>query len=162
MKRILQILFAACLCSIISFAPQVRATSLLLDFGPTAATGADALRDPGHATGVVPSGEVAWNRIVGDTNTLYYGDGTAATGVTLDLGRSSAVGPVGDDNINFSDNGFSVNALGTAINTGVYVGTSPVKDGIFGGAGGTNNIALGLRVNGLPAGTYRIVVHGRN
>src|SRR5688572_19410877 len=139
-----------------------RATSLLLDFGPTAVLPADATKSPGHASGIVPITEITWNRIVGDSNTLYYGDGTLATGVTIDLGRSTAVGPVGDDTINFSDNGFTVSALGTAVNTGVYAGTSPVRDGIFGGANGTNNLAVGLRIDGLPPGTYRVVVHGRN
>lgn len=141
---------------------SAHATSLLLDFGPTTTAAADALRNPGHAAGAVPGTEIAWNRISGDTNTLYYGDGALAAGVTLELGRSAAVGPVGDDVINFDDNGFSVNALGTALNTGIYAGTSPVRDGIFAGAGGTNNLALGLRVDGLPAGTYRVFVHGRN
>ena len=159
-KRILGSLTLVAVCMVAS--QPAGATSLLLDFGPTLATGTDRLLDPGHYTGIVPASELAWNRISGDTNTLYYGDGVLATGVTLNLGRSTAVGPVGDDTINFNDNGFTVNALGTAINTGVYAGTSPVKDGIFGGAGGTNNLALGLRVDGLPAGTYRIVMHGRN
>ena len=141
---------------------SANAAALLLNFGPTLSTGTDRLLDPAHYTGIVPASELTWNRITADTNTLYYGDGTLATGVTLNLGRSTAVGPVGNDIINFNDDGYTVNALGTAINTGVYAGTSPVKDGIFGGAGGTNNLALGLRVDGLPAGTYRIVVHGRN
>ena len=162
MKRFFpsRIIIVVALLSLASIKSQ--ASSILLDFGPTAVVPADALRDPGHASGVVPGTEITWNRITGDTNTLYYSDGTAATGITLDLGRSTAVGPVGDDTINFSDNGFTVSALGTTVNTGVYAGTSPVRDGIFGGANGTNNLALGLRVDGLPAGTYRIVVHGRN
>src|SRR5262245_56729792 len=149
-NRLLLTLLAAGILS----SQTARAASLLLDFGPTAATGTDRLLDPAHYTGIVPASEVTWNRITADTNTLYYGDGTLATGLSLNLGRSSAVGPVGNDIINFNDDGYTVNALGTAINTGVYAGTSPVKDGIFGGAGGTNNLALGLRVDGLPAGTY--------
>jgi hypothetical protein len=134
------------------------ATSLLLDFGPTAVQPADALLSPGHTIGAVPGTEITWNQITGDTAALVYGDGTSATGVTLELGRSQA----GVDTIDFADNGFTVNPLGTAVNTGVYVGSSPVKDGIFGGSGGVNNLALGVRVNGLPAGTYTIIVHGRN
>lgn len=139
-----------------------RAASLLLDFGPTAVLPADALRSPAHANGIVPSSEITWNRIGSDTNTLYYGDGTLATGVTLELGRSTAVGPVSDDIINFDDNAFNATLAGTTVNTGVYAGTSPVRDGIFGGAGGFTNWGLGLRIDGLPAGTYRVIVHGRN
>ena len=133
------------------------ATSLLLDFGPTAVTTAYATNSPAHAIQAVPATEVIWNQIVGDTNTLYYSDGSAATGVTLDLGRSAD----GVDTIDFNDNGFSVSALGGSISTGVYAGTSPVKDGIFGGST-TANTAVGLRVDGLPAGTYTLYFHGRN
>ncbi len=71
---------------------SARATSLLLDFGPTTVTATDAVRSPGHALNVVPSGEITWNKIQADTNALYYGDGTLATGVTLDLGRSQVAG----------------------------------------------------------------------
>ena len=134
-----------------------RGTSLLLDFGPTAVTTAYATNSPAHAIQAVPATEITWNQIVSDTNTLYYSDGSAATGVTLDLGRSAD----GVDTIDFNDNGFSVSALGWSISTGVYAGTSPVKDGIFGGST-TANQALGLRVDGLPAGTYTLYFHGRN
>ena len=158
-RLLVSVALAAACCATI---PATQATSLLLDFGPTLAAGTDRALSPGHYTGIVPASELTWNRITGDSNTLYYGDGTAATGVSLNLGRSTAVGPVGDDTINFNDNGFTVSALGGSINTGVYAGTSPVKDGIFGGSFGTNNLAVGLRVDGLPAGTYRVVVHGRN
>lgn len=162
MKRNAKLFLTLTIGSMLAICSTARAASLLLDFGPTLATGADALRSPGHATGVVPGTEIAWNRIVGDTNTLYYGDGTAAPGVTLNLGRSTAVGPVSDDTINFDDNAFTVNALGTTVNTGIYAGTSPVRDGIFAGPGGFTNWGLGLRIDGLPAGTYRVLVHGRN
>jgi hypothetical protein len=134
------------------------ANNLLLDFGPTVTLAADATKSPAHSAGVVPAGEITWNTISADTNTLYYGNGTLASGVTLDLGRSAA----GVDTINFSDNGFTVSALGSSANTGIYAGTSPVKDGIFGGSGGGNNLAVGMKVSGLPAGAYTIFVHGRN
>src|SRR5678816_2534779 len=121
-----------------------------------------ATNAPGHAVGVIPLNQITWNRITGDTNVVYYSDGTLATGVDIDIGRSSATGTNGNDIIAFSDNGFTVSALGTAVFGGIYTNTSPIKDGIFGGAGGGNNLAVGIRVNGLPAGTYTIFVHGRN
>ena len=152
------VLLGCCLALMLLTPDAAHAKALLLDFGPTATLAADATKDPAHAIGAVPAGEITWNTITADTNTLFYSDGTAATGITLDLGRSTA----GVDTINFSDNGFSVSALGSAVNGGVYSGTSPVKDGIFGGSGGVNNLALGMRVNGLPAGTYTLYVHGRN
>ncbi|HWI57715.1 MAG TPA: immunoglobulin domain-containing protein, partial [Bacillota bacterium] len=137
---------------------SASAASLLLDFGSTAVTSADATKSPAFAAGAVPGTETSWNQITADTSTLVYSDGTAATGVSIDLGRSAA----GVDTIDFNDNGFTVSALGSAYNTGIYAGTSPVKDGIFGGSGSANNLALGLRINGLAAGTYTVYVHGRN
>ena len=59
-----------------------RAASLLLDFGPTAVTTAYATNSPAHAIKAVPANEIVWNQIVGDTNTLYYAEGSAAIGVT--------------------------------------------------------------------------------
>jgi hypothetical protein len=115
-----------------------QAASILLDFGPTTVLAADALRDPGHASGAVTNTETTWNRITGDTNTLYYGDGTLATGVTLELGRSTAVGPIGDDTINFADNGFNATLAGTSLTTGIYANTSPVRDGILRANGALN------------------------
>ncbi|MCO5051128.1 MAG: DUF4623 domain-containing protein [Verrucomicrobiae bacterium] len=145
-----------------AFNGAFAAPALLLDFGATPSTGAARLLDPAHAAGIVPAAEAEWNQIVADTASLVYSDGSAAVGVTLNLGRSFADGPEGNDIIDFNDDGYSVSALGTVLNSGIYAAGSPVRDGIFGGAGGTNNLALGMRVDGLPAGTYRIVVHGRN
>lgn len=155
------VLLARVVCLIVVFflPAAAPAATLLLDFGPTVTLAADATKDPAHAIGLVPLTETTWNTITADTNTLYQADGALASGVTLDLGRSTA----GVDTIHFSDNGFSVSALGGSVNGGaLYSGTSPVKDGIFGGSGGANNLAVGLRVNGLATGTYTIFVHGRN
>jgi len=142
------------------FTPSgARGKALLLDFGPTVTQAAYATNDPAHWVGAVPPSEISWNTTTADTSSLVYSDGSAATGVSLDLGRTTTAG---SDIINFNDNGFTSSALGTQVNGGVYAGTSPVKDGIFGGSGGANNLALGVRVNGLPAGTYTLYVHGRN
>ena len=102
-----------------------QATSILLDFGSTTVLPADELKSPAHAIGAVPASEITWNKIFIDTNTIYYGDNTLATGVTVDLGRSL----VNSDTIDFNDNGFTVSALGGTINTGVYANTSPVHSG---------------------------------
>jgi hypothetical protein len=138
---------------------SARATSLLLDFGPTSITNTvDATHSPGHALNVIPSGELTWNTLQADTNTLYYGDGTPATGVTLDLGRSG----VANKTIDFNDNGFNGTLIGTAIKGGIYTNSSPMRDGLFGGGTASSNIAAGLRISGLAAGTYTIYVVGRN
>lgn len=137
---------------------KAGATSLLLDFGSTTVLPADALLSPGHASGIITNTDTSWNKIIGDTTSLVFGNGTAATGISLNLGRSSA----GTHIINYSDDGYTVSALGGSQNTGIYTNTSPVKDGIFGGSGGANNLAMGMRLDGLPAGTYTVVFHGRN
>jgi lysophospholipase L1-like esterase len=138
------------------------APALLLDLGPTAvATLADKLNSPAHAVGGLAGSQTNWNTgLTGDAGSgLIYSDGTAAAGVTVDLGRSTA----GTGVIDFSDNHFiGTNTLGLSLNTGVYAGNSPVKDGIYGGAGGTNALAVGARVSGLPAGNYLVYVAGRN
>lgn len=149
---LLTCLFSGCL------AQAVPAASLMFDFGQTAVTAADATKSPGHASGAVPAGEITWNQITADKAALVYGDGSAAVGIAIDIGRSAA----GVDTIDFNDNGFTSSALGGAANVGIYSGTSPVKDGFFGGSGNANNLSLGVRVDGLPAGNYSILVHGRN
>ena len=80
-----------------------RATALMLDFGPTVTAAADATKSPAHAAGVIPATEISWNTITADTSTLFYSDGTAATGVSIDLGRSTA----GSDSINLDSCGGS-------------------------------------------------------
>jgi hypothetical protein len=135
--------------------------SLLLDFGPTSvATLNDQINSPGHALGGLSALQTNWNTgLIADVASgLVYSDGTPAPGVSIDLGRSAAGGVA----INFADNGFiSTNALGGSLNAGIYGGSSPVKDGFYGGTSG-NTIAVGLRVNGLPAGTYTVFFAARN
>ena len=138
---------------------RAGAKSLLIDFGPTPIGSTLLTTSPAHTTGAVPAAEVSWNTgIVSDTNTLVYSDGSTATGVALVLGRSTA----GSSTINFSDKGYLSGALGGAINTGIYASGSAVRDGIYGGSGGGNALAIGMRVDGLPAGDYVIYITGRN
>jgi len=138
-----------------------EAVSLLLDFGPTAvATTLDRINSPGHALGGLSITQTNWNSgLMADAaGGLVYSDGTAATGVSVAMGRSAAGGP----SINFDDNGFiSSNPLGGSQSSGVYGGNSPAKDGFYGGSGG-NALAVGVRVNGLAAGTYTVFVAARN
>ena len=90
MKKICSLWPLGCLVGLmLGGQTDVNATSLLLDFGPTAVAAADALRSPGHAAGAVPAAEITWNRIVGDTNTLYYGDGAPLSR----LGHSRTASP---------------------------------------------------------------------
>lgn len=136
-------------------------SSLLLDFGPTAVAPADAMLDMGHFSGAVPGAEISWNTVVNANNSsLVYSDGTAASGVSVIVGRSD----YGAGNaIDFNNKLISSSALGSQLIAGIYTNTSPLKDGIF--ATGTSTVltnALGIRIDGLAAGTYTLYISGRN
>ncbi len=133
--------------------------SLLLDFGPdTVFTIADRINDPAHSIGGLVDSQNNWNSgLIADASGLIYSDGTSATGISINLGRSA----VGGTTINFNDEGFFNSTLGGQLNTGIYLGNSPAKDGIYGGTGG-NALAVGLRVDGLKPGLYTVYVAGRN
>ncbi|HEX7654156.1 MAG TPA: immunoglobulin domain-containing protein [Verrucomicrobiae bacterium] len=153
-----KIWIATCL---VALGLAAQAGTLLLDFGPTAVSGTDATLDLGHFAGGVPATLVSWNTVVNaDNSALVYADGTAATGVSLVVGRS----PAGVTNaVDFTKKQVSSSALGSTLNVGIYTNTSPSRDGIF--ATGTATVStnvLGLRVDGLAAGTYTLYISGRN
>jgi len=130
--------------------------SLLLDLGPTPCVYADATNSVAHAVGAVPLAEVTWNTVTADSGALAYSDGTLASGVSINLGRGTNY----NGTVDFNDESYTVNALGTTINTGIYGGTCPARDGIYGST--PNNYMVGLRVDGLAPGTYTVYVSGRN
>jgi hypothetical protein len=81
--------------------------SLLLDFGPTAVSSlADKLNSPAHAIGGLSSSQTNWN--TGLTNDrasgMIYSDGTPATGVSIELGRSAAGGTTVISRYQFTSN----------------------------------------------------------
>lgn len=150
-------------------ASPAHAVSLLLDFGAGATSGtpaagsADAMKTPGYAA---HAGESTFN--YGDQNatltSLVYGNGNAATGVTVTL---SAEATVGNNTISFASlQTLNYSAVtGSAVNVpdSVFSGNSPGRQGIFrSGAGAGNNAAVGASISGLAAGTYTIYVTGRN
>lgn len=151
------ILLTLLLCAL----ARAQAQKLMLDFGPTVPVGTDATLSMGHFAGAVPGTEVSWNQIVNaDNSSLVYSDGTAATGVAVVVGRSLA----GISNsVDYAKKVISSSALGGSASWGIYTNTSPIRDGIF--ATGTSTLptnALGIRVDGLAAGTYTLYVSGRN
>ncbi|HWD92632.1 MAG TPA: immunoglobulin domain-containing protein [Verrucomicrobiae bacterium] len=154
----LKVVFA---CSLVFAIITARAGSLLLDFGATTVAPADATLDMGHFSGAVPSTEISWNKIVNaDNSSLVYSDGSAATGVSIVVGRC----PAATTNVvDYTKKNISSSALGTAETQGIYTNTSPTKDGIFAtGTATVNTNAMGIRVDGLPAGTYTLYLSGRN
>ncbi|WP_131989823.1 hypothetical protein [Chthoniobacter flavus] len=152
-------------------APFGYSESLLLDFGttPGLVAPADALNSPGHFTGAVPAGEITWNLVTSTdiTSGLKFGDGSDATGISLNLGQEDTIG---NNIVDFA----AANAINSTSLTGTSATTlgsdygtassSPVaKDGIFrNGTNATQNAAIGFRIDGLTAGTYTLYFVGRN
>lgn len=134
------------------------AAVLMLDFGPTVATGASLTNSPYHSVNSSFT-DTHWNTI-GLANVfsgLVYSGGGAASGVTLTLGSSR-----GSTLLNFSQLPGNSSALGATISTGVFEGTSVGKDGIFTTTTPPGNNLVGVKIGGLSAGQYEIYVVGLN
>lgn len=163
------------LCSTPAFS-----VNLMLDFGNPASNSVVAAPyltlSPGHATGAIPTGQTAWNVITSsaDRTDLVHGDGSAAGGVTLDLGQESTGG---NGTIDFGTNIGSLTLAGTGgavpgqqslLGTGSIYGdntssTAAGRDGFFGSGTATGTgTAIGLRLDGLTAGDYVAYVMARN
>ncbi len=131
----------------------LRADSLLLDFGPVLTEEADSRLSPAHMIEEIDYS--IWNTLEGDSSNLVFANGDAAPSVSIDVGLSVA----GISSIDFSREAIS-GELGVDINTGVYARSSPIKDGIYGELG--DGAVVGLQIRGLPAGAYKVFIHGRN
>lgn len=92
--------------------------------------------------------DTIWNQVIADTSSgLLFGDGTAATGVSVDRGASNAAGPADID----WDNTTTDNSGNAGPFTGVY-DTELARDWLF----GRDNQTIGVRVSGLEAGEYDV------
>ena len=152
MKRMLISIF---LLAILPLAPSARGDVIMFDFGPTTASGDSLTNSPYHTVNG-SFADTTWNRIQADTASgLLWSDGTAATGLSLDLGGSSDATTLNLSSVPTSS------ALGTQVNTGVYTNTSVGRDGIFVGTSGQSR-QVGLQLGGLAAGQYEIYLTGRN
>ena len=132
---------------------------LMLDFGPTDVTLTPAMltNSPYHTVAGAGFTDTSWNMVqTADVSSLTYSDGTAATGVTVNLG----VAPNGSTTVNLATAPPNSNALGGVVKNGVYGDGSVGRDGIFGING--QGQSLGIQVTGLKAGTYDIYIVGRN
>lgn len=129
---------------------------LMVDFGSTTVTGADQTNSPYHSVNGAFT-ETSWNKATADLMSgVVWSDGTAATGVTIDVGDTAKFG---DTTLGLAS-AVAANALGRAFNTGIYSGTSVGKDAIFASGKGTRHV--GCQVGGLGAGTYDVYLAGRN
>lgn len=135
---------------------SAHAEVLMLDFGPTASTGA-TLNSPYHTVAGVGFTGGAWNTVaLADVGSgLLFSDGTAATGISVNLGSATS------STINLSAQPATSSALGSTTNTGVYAGNSVGTDGIFSGNASSNQ-RVGLQIGGLAAGTYDVYITARN
>ncbi|HEY0944177.1 MAG TPA: PEP-CTERM sorting domain-containing protein [Opitutaceae bacterium] len=141
----------------LALATTAHAQVLMLDFGPTSPTGASTTNSPYHTAAGSSFTDGTWN-VVGTadvTSGLLFSNNTAATGVSVNLGKSTTT------TIALDSQPATSSALGSPTNTGVYSGTSVGTDGIFSGSNTSNN-SIGLQIGGLAAGTYDIYVTARN
>ncbi|MGE9271332.1 MAG: PEP-CTERM sorting domain-containing protein [Verrucomicrobiales bacterium] len=94
-------------------------------------------------------------------SSLVWADGTAATGVTLDTGKSGN----GDTSVGFGTPPSKDADLGVVVNTGAYLAdetnASPGTAGMFDGNNG-DVVAVAAQFAGLAAGTYDVYITGRN
>jgi hypothetical protein len=150
-------LFAGCLCAL-AFSLSAPAQVLMLDFGPTPATGTDRLNSPYHTANTSFS-DTSWNTL-GVTDALsglVFSNNSAATGVSVNIGATTGTGTV----LGLGNTPSGTTLTGSALGAGVYAGTAPGRDGIFTGSSG-NSRAVGVQIGGLSAGTYDIYITGRN
>lgn len=149
------------------------ASTLLLDFGPTTITSGFETVSPGHANSAVPLADTTWNsRTSGaSTTSLSYADGSAAAGVSLIMGQESSAGS-GTITLNGTVTGSLAGSGGGVVTQPFLIGAGRIygqgnptmisstagRDALFGAAGS----AVGLRVDGLAAGTYDIYTMARN
>lgn len=129
---------------------------LMVDFGSTTVTGSDQTNSPYHSVNGAFA-ETSWNNVTADLmSRVVWSDGTAATGVTIDVGDSAKFG----DTTLVLDSAVSTSALGSQLNANIYDGTSVGKDAIFASFTGTRHV--GCQISGLSAGTYDVYLTGRN
>lgn len=135
---------------------------------------------PGHDAGTLSLSETTWNNFnsTGASSSLLYSDGSSASGVSLIFGTESTTGSGTIDlgtvtGINTTSLygtggavagqqslvGNSASIYGSGNNSG---NSAAARAGWFGGGTSGAGNAIGLRVDGLVAGDYRIYVMARN
>lgn len=154
-------IIAVCSACALTFTAPATAQVLMLDFGPTTASGASLTSSPYHSVPGSSAGST-WNKIqLSDptTGSLFWSHNASADGVSVKLGATTAGGST---TIDLATNPTRNLALGNPINTGVYTPPSVATDAIFSGAGKTDHLAAGLQVGGLTEGIYDIYITARN
>ena len=187
-RKPMKILPVVLLTVVIWSSRPLSAANLLINLRSTSTNAAAAgdvaspylTLSPGHNAGTIPLAETSWNNFssTATSSSLVYGDGADATGVTLTFGTEVTAG---GGTINFDTvTGINISSLygtgGATAGRQVLVGNAASiygngnnssnsavgRAGWFGGGTATVGNALGLRVDGLAAGEYRIYVMARN
>ena len=156
------------------------AVNLMLDFGNPASNSVVAAPyltlSPGHASGAIEASQTTWNTVTSSAsrNDLFFADGSAASGVILNLGQESTGGSGTIDfgtsigNLALAGTGGAVPGQQSLLSSGSIYGdntgsTAAGRDGFFGGGTATGTgAAIGLRLDGLAAGEYVAYVMARN
>jgi hypothetical protein len=167
---------------------SLSAASLMINFRSTSANAAASgnvaapyfTLSPGHDAGTVPLAQTSWNDFSGTaaSSSLVFSDGAAATGVTLTFGTEATVGSGTIDlatvtGINLASlygngGGTSGRQLLVGSAASIYgngnnsTNSAVGRAGWFGGGSAAAGNAVGLRVDGLAAGDYRVYVMARN
>lgn len=135
---------------------------------------------PGHDAGTLSLSETTWNNFssTGASSSLSYSDGTSASGVSLIFGTESVTGSgtidlgtvTGINTTSLYGTGGAVAGQQSLVgNSGSIYGSgnnsgnsAAARAGWFGGGTSAVGNAVGMRVDGLVAGDYRIYVMARN
>lgn len=160
------------------------AANLMLNFRSTSTnaaasgdvTAAYQTLSPAHDDGSIPLAQTTWNNFssTAASGSLNYADGSAATGVTLTFG-SERVANSGSIDYSYVT-GINISALyGTGGGTAGQQSLTGNPASIYGNGNnssnsaparagwlGATNSAIGMRLDGLAAGDYRIYVMARN
>lgn len=140
-------------------ADPAGASTLMVDFGTLTPSGGNLTNSPLHTASGGSITDTTWNHVekADIASGLLYSDGTAATGVAIDLGASGV-----STTVDLSLQPSSSAENGNTIDSGIYSGDSVAKDQTFHTDSGASPSHVGVQVTGLPAGNYAIYMTGRN
>lgn len=138
-------------------AATASAQVIMINFGSTEVPSSQATYNPLNTEVPAFQGNV-WNEAGnGSLGSLLLSDGSTATGVSMEIGSSTA-GPI----VNFSAPPQSNNTLtGGSIND-FYKDTVTMASVTWNAGSATSNRYVGIRLDGLEAGEYTIYQWGRN
>lgn len=134
----------------------LSAEVLMVNFGSSAVPGGEATDSPYH-TVTAGFSDTTWNDVSGTADVgsgLLYSDGSAATGISLNMGSSTS-----SSTVDYDTNPASSNTLGDL--GGIYSLTT-MRSTTWNGGNSSSDFWVGIRVDGLAAAEYEIFGWGNN